>query len=240
MAVVLAVRDLKKQFGRIQAIDGVSLDLHGGEVLGLVGPNGAGKTTLFDLLTGAVRPDAGSIRLNGTEIAAQSTAMRCRLGIARTFQVPRPFANLTVYENILVAAVHGGPKREREAAPVVQEVMELTGLARKQHELPGALTFLDGKLVELARAMATDPRVLLLDEIGAGLTEAEFDRVFELVKVLSERGIGIIWVEHVLRMMTDCVTRVVVLAEGRVLLSGDPSEVMSAQELYQVYLGEEE
>jgi branched-chain amino acid transport system ATP-binding protein len=239
MTVVLSIRHLTKSFGRIRAVDDVSLELHGGEILGLVGPNGAGKTTLFDLLMGDTSPDAGSVKLNSTEIAAHSTARRCRLGMSRSFQTPRPFPNLTVYESILVAAVHGASRSQRQAVPEAHRVMELTGLTSKQHQEPRALTFLDGKLLELARAIATNPQVLLLDEIGAGLTEPEFERIFHIVKTLSSHGTGIIWIEHALRMMTRCVTRLVVLAQGRILLAGEPADVMTTQELYDVYLGEE-
>jgi len=240
MTVVLTARDLTKHFGRIRAIDGVSLELEAGEVVGLIGPNGAGKTTLFDLLVGAARPDSGSVRLNGVEVTLQSSAMRCRSGISRTFQTPRPFPNLTVRENILVAAVHGGCMHEREAGTAVQGLMELTGLEWKRHELPASLSFLDSKLLEVARAAATNPTALLLDEIGAGLTESEFATISALVHTLSARGIGIIWVEHIVRMMTHYVGRLVVLVQGRVLLSGNPRDIMSSQELYDVYLGGQE
>lgn len=237
MAVVLTARDLTKHFGRIRALDGVSLELRAGEVLGLIGPNGAGKTTLFDLLGGAARPDSGTIDLNGADVTAQSAAMRCRSGISRTFQTPRPFRSLTVRENILVAAVHGGCMPERRAVSRVNELVELTGLSREQDALAGSLSFLGTKLLEIARAAATNPSALLLDEIGAGLTEPDFETVSALVQALSLQGIGIIWVEHLVRMMTHCVNRLVVLAQGRVLLSGDPRDVMSSQELYDIYLG---
>jgi branched-chain amino acid transport system ATP-binding protein len=237
MAVVLTARDLRKDFGRIRAIDRVSLELEAGEILGLIGPNGAGKTTLFDLIAGAVAPDAGSVSLNGVDVTAQPTAVRCRSGISRTFQTPRPFPNLTVRENILVAAVHGGRKHGKEAGSQVQELMGLTGLTSKQDCLPGSLSILETRLLEFARAAATNPMVLLLDEIAAGLTEPELEQIATLVRTFSTRGTGIIWVEHVVRMMTHCVTRLVVLAQGRVLLWGAPSEVMAAQELYDVYLG---
>jgi len=240
MALILDVADLTKRFGRILAIDRVSLELHAGEILGLVGPNGAGKTTLFEVLAGRVSPDAGFVRLNGVDVTGRPTAVRCRLGIARTFQTPRPFPNMTVHENILVAAVHGGLKSDRDAAPEARGLMELAGLLVKQHELPRNLSFVENRLLELTRAMATNPAVLLVDEIGAGLTATEFLRVFRLVQAASSSGTGVIWVEHALRLMTHCVTRVVVLAHGQVQLQGKPAEVMASPELYHLYLGEEQ
>jgi branched-chain amino acid transport system ATP-binding protein len=237
MTEILAVTNLTKQFGRVRALDRVSFRVEKGELLGLVGPNGAGKTTLFDLLTGRSKPDKGTITLEGEDIVGKSPALRSRLGIGRTYQVPRPFPRLTVYENVLVAATHAAGLNQCEGRSRVHELLELTGLGHRKSNLPATLDSLERKMLELARALGTNPKLLLLDEIAGGVTEAEFQRVLQIVGKLHERGITIVWVEHVPRMMTHGVKRLLVLAQGRILADGNPREVMSASEVIEVYLG---
>jgi len=240
MTQILAVSHLTKEFGRVRALNSVSFAVEQGELLGLVGPNGAGKTTLFNLLTGCSKPDNGIITLEGNNITGKSPAMRCRLGVGRTYQVPRPFPRLTVYENVLVAATHGAGLSECEGRSKVHNLLELTGLVHRKSNFPKALNSLEAKLLELARALGTNPRLLLLDEIVAGVTEPELKDVLRIVRKLQEKGITIVWVEHIPRMMTHGVERLLVLAQGRILADGKPREVMSAQAVADVYLGRQD
>lgn len=240
MTEILTVRRLTKEFGRIRALDRVSFQVEYGELLGVVGPNGAGKTTLFNLLAGFSKPDAGTITLEGDNITGESPAARTRLGIGRTYQVPRPFPRLTVYENVLVAASHGAGLSQCEGRSKVHDLLELTGLAPRKTDFPGVLNSLERKMLELARALGTNPRLLLLDEIAGGVTEAEFHRVLRIVRELNERGITIVWVEHIPRMMTHGVERLLVLAQGRMLAVGKPREVMSKRKVEEVYLGRQD
>jgi branched-chain amino acid transport system ATP-binding protein len=239
MTEILAVAHLTKEFGRVRALDRVSFAVEPGELLGLVGPNGAGKTTLFNLLTGGSKPDNGTIAFDGKNITGKSPAMRCRLGIGRTYQVPKPFPRLTVYENVLVGAAHGGGESLPEGRSKAHDILELTGLAHRKSHFPGALNSLECKLLELARALGTNPKLLLLDEIASGVTGSELRQVMGIVRKLHEKGITIVWVEHIPKMMTHGVERLMVLAEGRILASGKPRDVVSDQEVVDVYLGQQ-
>ena len=239
MTDILTVSHLTKEYGRLKALDHLSFEVKQGELLGLVGPNGAGKTTLFNLLTGCSKPDNGIITLDGNNITGKSPAMRCRLGVGRTYQVPRPFPRLTVYENVLVAATHGAGLSECEGRSKVHDLLELTGLAHRKGNFPKVLNSLEAKLLELARALGTNPRILLLDEIAAGVTEPELQHVLRIVRKLQETGITIVWVEHIPRMMTHGVERLLVLAQGKILADGKPREVMSNPEVARVYLGQQ-
>jgi branched-chain amino acid transport system ATP-binding protein len=240
MSDILVTNKLTKDFGRLRAVDQLSFEVREGEILGMMGPNGAGKTTVFNLLTGVYKPDRGTITFNGRDITHESPSRRCRLGIGRTYQIPRPFEKMTAYENMLVGSVHGGRLSEKEARKGIHEILEMVGLLPKTNRFAGSLSFLDRKRLELGRALATNPTLLLIDEVAAGLTEAEVEQVLKIVKKIQERGITIVWIEHILMMMSEGVERLLMIAEGQQLLCGDPKEVMGSKEVLDVYLGVEE
>jgi branched-chain amino acid transport system ATP-binding protein len=234
---VLSARDVRKRFGALAVLDGVTLGLNQGEVVGIVGPNGAGKTTLLNVLAGSLRPDEGSIVFRGTDVTATGAADRCSLGIARTYQVPRPFVGMTVFENVLVGATAGGHQRGADAYELCLGVLdqcELTPLANRR---AASLGLLHRKRLELARALAVGPSVLLLDEIGAGLTDAEAEELLETVAGLSRRGIAVMWVEHIVHVLLQAVTRLVCMDEGRIIAEGEPQAVVSQAAVIDAYLG---
>jgi branched-chain amino acid transport system ATP-binding protein len=240
MADILVINNLQKKFGRLVAVDDLSFEVREGEILGMMGPNGAGKTTVFNLLTGIIKPDGGSITFEGKEITQESPSRRCHLGLGRTYQIPQPFDKMSVFENLLVAAVHGGGLRERQARGEIHANLEMIGLFAKKNELAGGLPLLDRKRLELGRALATRPSLILLDEVAGGLTEAETEQVLEIVKQIQKRGISIIWIEHIMMMMSEGVDRLLVISEGRWLKCGHPGEVMCSEEVLECYLGVEE
>ena len=237
MTLMLETVDLRKSFGGVLVIDDLSISVSEGEALGIVGPNGAGKTTWFNLITGAVHADAGKVLFNGEDITRQSKHERCRRGIGRTFQIPRPFVGMTVFENCLVGATHGRGMSERASYDRCIEVLELTGLHTKANVLAGSLTLLDRKRLELARALATDPKLLLLDEIAGGLTEVEVEDLIEEIKGLRRLGVTIVWIEHIVRALLAVVDRISVIQFGRNLCEGDPHEVMNSAEVQACYMG---
>lgn len=240
MVDILTVNHLTKTFGRLRAVDNLSFEVREGEILGVMGPNGAGKTTVFNLLTGVLKPDEGDIQYQGKDITHESPAKRCRRGIGRTYQIPRPFDKMTVFENLLVGAVHGGGLSEKRARGKVRDILDLIGLISKTDHLAGSLPLLDRKTLELGRALATQPSLILLDEIAGGLTEKEAMKVLGLVRKISERGMTIIWIEHLLMMMAEGADRLLAISEGRWLQCGDPDEVMNSAEVLECYLGAEE
>lgn len=240
MSDILKVDHLTKKFGQLRAVDDLSFEVREGEILGMMGPNGAGKTTVFNLLTGVFKPDEGTIHFQGKDIAHESPAKRCHRGIGRTYQIPRPFDKMTVYENLLVGAVHGGGLSERRAREKVYDILELIGLYPMKNQLAGGLPLLDRKRLELGRALATQPDLILLDEIAGGLTEKEGAQVLGIAKKISDSGITIVWIEHILMMMSEGVDRLLVISGGRWLQCGDPKEVMSSAEVLECYLGAEE
>jgi len=240
MADILSVNHLTKSFGKLVAVDDLSFEVRQGEILGMMGPNGAGKTTVFNLLTGMFKPDAGSIMFKGEEITLESPSQRCHRGIARTFQIPRPFDKMTVFENLLVAAVHGGGLSEKCARSELSGILELTGLSLMKDRLAGGLPLLDRKRLELGRALATRPSLVLFDEVAGGLTEEEAEQVLSIVKLVQKRGITIVWIEHIMAMMSEGVDRLLVISEGRWLDCGDPAEVMRSKKVLESYLGVEE
>jgi len=240
MSEILAIQNLTKTFGNLTAVDRLTFDVQKGEVLGMMGPNGAGKTTVFNLITGVYKPSGGKIIYGETDVTNFSAAHRCRLGIGRTYQIPRPFENMTVFENLLVGAEYGANLKGKQASQVATEVLDFTGLLPKKDIFAGKLPLLDRKRLELARALATKPILLLIDEVAAGLAEAEVEDLLHTVKEIQQNGITIIWVEHILMMMNRGVDRLLVINGGKWLMCGDPKECMESKEVLEVYLGMEE
>lgn len=237
MSVALQTQGLKKQFGGVLVIDDLSISVNEGEALGIVGPNGAGKTTWFNLISGAVHPDEGRVVFFGQDITRVPLQKRVHLGIGRTFQIPRPFTGMTVYENVLVGATQGRKMSERASQGRVIEVLETTGMINKMNVLAGSLTLLERKRLELARALATDPKLLLLDEIAGGLTEAEVEELIGEIRRLKEMGVTIVWIEHIVHALLEVVDRIAVIQFGRNLCDGDPREVMNSPEVQACYMG---
>ena len=256
-APILALEKISKRFGAIVIADGIDLALGEGEALGIIGPNGAGKTTLFGIISGTVQPDSGRVLYAGADITAMSPERRCavgigkslgasesasgqaagRYGIGRSFQIPHPFENLTVFENLLVAAVHGRRRREREVVDACGDILERTGLIAFANRRAGTLNLLGRKRLELARALAGAPRLLLLDEIAGGLTEAECAELVTLVKEINKSGMAIVWVEHIVHVLVAVVSRLVVLNFGRKIVEGEPRSVMASAEVREIYMG---
>jgi branched-chain amino acid transport system ATP-binding protein len=234
---ILELQRLNKSFGSVRAVDNVDLQLAWGEALGIVGPNGAGKSTLFNLITGDLRPDSGLVRLDRSTITNWSPHDRCRAGIARSYQIPHPFENLTVFENLLVGACYAQGRREAEIFDFCADVLERTHLMRRADAPAGSLTLLERKRLELARALATGPRLLLLDEIAGGLTEAECQELIATIKAIHTGGTSIIWIEHIVHALVAVVGRLIVLNFGRKIAEGDPVEVMRSNEVREIYTG---
>jgi len=218
-------------------IDDLSISVDEGEALGIVGPNGAGKTTWFNLITGTYTADAGKVVFGGRDITHLRRHDRCREGIGRTFQIPKPFSGMTVFENTLVGATHGRRMGERQSYEHCVDILEATGLEDKANVLAGSLTLLDRKRLELARALATDPKILLLDEIAGGLTEAEVLDLLEEIRKLRQTGITIVWIEHIVHALLAIVDRITVIQFGAKLCEGDPHEVMNSAEVQACYMG---
>ncbi len=240
MTALLQVGDVCKRFGALRVVDHFTFDVAEGEALGIVGPNGAGKTTLLNLIAGDLRPDSGTISLAGEDITKLPAHVRCHRGIGRTAQIPRPFEGLTVFENVLVGSTFGsqakGATANDEAAFVA---LERAGMLDKANLVAGGLTLLDRKRLELARALATQPTLLLLDEIAGGLTEGEVLELVETIKQIREGGVSIVWIEHIVHALLRVVDRMVAVDTGKKLIEGDPHEVMSSNEVRAVYLGED-
>ena len=237
MTKALETVGLRKSFGGVLVIDDLSISVDTGEALGIVGPNGAGKTTWFNLITGAVHQDSGHVIFLGKDITGLSRHERCRAGIGRTFQIPKPFSGMTVFENVLVGATHGRNMAERASYDHCIDILEMTGLHRKVNMLAGSLTLLDRKRLELARALATDPKLLLLDEIAGGLTQAEVEELIEEINKLRATGVTIVWIEHIVHALLAVVDRIAVIQFGRKLCEGEPHEVMNSAEVQACYMG---
>jgi branched-chain amino acid transport system ATP-binding protein len=235
--VILTLDNLTRSFGSLKAVDGIELAVAAGEALGIIGPNGAGKTTLFNLITGLLTPDAGTIRFDSRDITQAPPRARCIAGIGRSFQIPHPFENLTVFENLLVAAIHGRRQREAQAVDACGDILERTGLIAHANRRAGTLNLLGRKRLELARALASSPRLLLLDEIAGGLTEAECSELVELVRAIKQSGVTIVWIEHVVHALVAVVSRLVVLNFGRKIIEGEPRSVMASAEVSEIYMG---
>ena len=234
MTSLLELRGVSKSFGQVVVADDLSFDLHAGEILGVVGPNGAGKTSMLNLISGNLQQDSGQILLDGRDISSMPAHLRARAGIGRTFQIPRPFSGMTVFENVLVGATstRGADRVERCA-----DALELTGLMARANASAGSLALLDRKRLDLARALAMRPRLLMLDEIAGGLTEAEVLVLIGVIRGLKAEGVTIIWIEHIVQALVSVVDRLMATSGGRKVLEGEPRAVMANPEVQSIYLG---
>ena len=234
---VLSLKNVSKSFGSLKVTDDVSFDVPEAQALGIIGPNGAGKSTLFNLITGNLMADTGEIHFAGRDVTRVPAMRRCLDGVGRSFQIPQPFDKLTVFENLLVAGTHGQAASEAEVAEECAHILERTGLLPKANSTAGSLSLLERKRLELSRAMATQPKLLLLDEIAGGLTEGECQSLVQTIREVHAEGVTIIWIEHVLHALTSVVERLLVLDFGRVIGIGDPAEIMESREVKEIYLG---
>ena len=234
---ILALSNVSKRFGALTVADAVSFDLAEGEALGIIGPNGAGKSTLFNLITGNIAVDAGTIGFNGQNVTRLPPMRRCLAGIGRSFQIPQPFEKLTVFENLLVAGAFGASKTEADVSDRCAEILVATGLIERANHPAGGLSLLQRKRMELARALATEPKVLLLDEIAGGLTEGECGMLVDTIRTIHKGGMSIIWIEHVLHALNSVVERLLVLNFGKIIGMGAPDAVMASREVREIYLG---
>jgi branched-chain amino acid transport system ATP-binding protein len=237
VATILAFEKISKRFGAVVVAHEIDLALGEGEALGIIGPNGAGKSTLFGIASGTVAPDTGRVVLAGADITRLAPERRCRLGIGRSFQIPQPFHGMSVFENLVVAAAFGGDRSERDTYSRCVELLEHCALADKANRIAGSLTLLDRKRLELARALATGPRVLLLDEVAGGLTEHECTALVELIRDTRRNGVSIIWIEHVVHALVALVDRLVVLHGGAFIAQGDPETVIRSPAVREIYMG---
>ena len=237
MSSLLTAIGLNKAYGAVRIAEDISFDVPEGEVVGIIGPNGAGKTTLFGLLAGTVPLDRGEIRFGGRDVTDLPTHDRAQLGIARTYQVPRPFTHMTVRENLRVASLFAGQLELAECDEWVIQVLQFTGLAQDSDTLAGRLSLLGRKRHELARALATRPSLLLIDEVAAGLTDAEVDEFIDLVARIKGAGITVVWIEHVMKTMLRATDRLMALSGGHIIAQGSPDHVINTPEVQRVYLG---
>jgi branched-chain amino acid transport system ATP-binding protein len=233
----LEVTGVAKSFGSLTVLRGVSVRIGPGEAVGIVGPNGAGKTTLLDVVAGTRRADAGRVVLNGRDVTRLAPPLRARMGLGRTFQVPRPLDQLTVFENALVAAIRAGGRHGPEAYQAGYQALELAGILPHANRPAGSLRLLDRKRLELARALAMRPRVLLLDEIAGGLTDPETEALIGTIRRVVADGTTVVWVEHVIRALVQIATRLVCLADGEVIADAPPAEALASSEVRAAYLG---
>lgn len=234
---MLELKGISKAFGAIVVASDIDLTLSRGEALGVIGPNGAGKSTLFNLITGMLRPDRGRVILEGVDITRMTPEARCRAGLGRSFQIPLPFTHLTVFENLAVAALFGARATEPESVQLCGDILALTGLESKANALAGGLPLLDRKRLELARALATRPRILLLDEIAGGLTEAECHLLVQTILDIRKGGVAIIWIEHVVHALLAVVDRLIALDFGKIAMQGLPADVIRSKEVQAIYMG---
>ena len=236
---LLELDSVTKRFGRVVIAEDLSLAIGAGDTVGIVGPNGAGKTSLFGLISGDLAPDAGEVRFAGRAVTRLNAAARCRLGIGRTYQVPRPFGDMTVFENLLVAAQQGGGLRRRASYAAAVGALERAGMSSQANMPAERLGLLQRKRLELARALATQPTMLLLDEVAGGLTDPEVAQLVEIVRGINAEGIAVIWIEHVVRALTAMVSRLICLAGGQFVGDGEPAAVLANPAVREVFLGSE-
>jgi len=236
---LLELDRISKSFGRVVVAEELSLRVGAGDIVGIVGPNGAGKTSLFGLISGDLAPSSGEIRFGGHPVTRLDAASRCRRGIGRTYQVPRPFSGMTVFENVLVAVQQGARLRRQASYARAADVLERTGLAVQSNIPAERLGLLQRKRLELARALATGPRLILLDEVAGGLTDPEVAQLVEIVREIQGDGIAVVWIEHVLRALTAAVDRLICLAGGSFVADGEPGEVLANPAVREIFLGSE-
>jgi branched-chain amino acid transport system ATP-binding protein len=236
-APILALDKISKRFGAIVIAYKIDLALAEGESLGIIGPNGAGKTSLFGIINGILAPDSGRVLFAGNDITHTPPAQRCTLGIGRSFQIPLPFGGMSVFENLVVAAAFGAGIREHDAYARCLKILDQCGLADKANRPSASLTLLDRKRLELARALATNPKVLLLDEVAGGLTEHECHALVALINGLRQRGVSIIWIEHVVHALLASIDRLLVLHNGSFIAGGDPQTVIRSPQVAEIYMG---
>jgi branched-chain amino acid transport system ATP-binding protein len=236
---LLALHAVSKAYGALKVTDDITLAVTEGETLGILGPNGAGKTTLFNLISGDVHVDTGRVEYEGRDVTALKPHQRCHAGIGRSYQVPQPFGNMSVFENLVTAACFGAQEREQEAWQTAHEVLAQTGLMPHANKPAGGLTLLDRKRLELARALATRPKLLLLDEIAGGLTEPEARQLVDELQEIKARGVTMIWIEHVVHALLSLADRLFVINFGQKLAEGEPRAVMNDPEVRRVYMGME-
>lgn len=234
---LIDARGIHKSYGSLAVLNNVDFDVQPGDAVGIVGPNGAGKTTLLTVLSGTNLANKGSVYFQGSDVSVLGAAQRCRLGIARTHQVPRPFLGMTVFENVFAAATHGGGFQREEAYARSIDALDICGMNGVANRKAESLGLLDRKRLELTRALATDPRLLLLDEIGGGLTDGEASELVETIRKLHARKIGIVWIEHIVHVLLQVVNRLVCMDAGRVLAKGNPQEVLADPAVIEAYLG---
>ena len=234
---ILSVDTITKRFGGLVAVRDLSFELRAGEVLGFLGPNGAGKTTLINVIAGEYEPDSGHVMFDGTDIAGLPLHKICHLGIARTYQIPRPFTKLTVLQNVAVAAIYGRNFSKKAGENEAHKILDFTGLSDKKEMLAGDLEEISLKRLELARSLATDPTLLLIDELAGGLTEKEIPQVLGLLKRINQMGKSIIIIEHVMKVMMKAVDRIIVMDEGLKIAEGKPSEVIRNSKVIKAYFG---
>jgi branched-chain amino acid transport system ATP-binding protein len=236
---LLALHAVSKSYGALKVTDNITLSVNKGETLGILGPNGAGKTTLFNLISGDASVNAGRIEYDGQDVTALPPHLRCRRGIGRSYQVPQPFGHMSVFENLVTAASFGGGKTESQAWDQAVQVLEQTGLMAHANKPAGSLTLLNRKRLELARALATGPELLLLDEIAGGLTEHEAAELVDELKRIKATGVTMIWIEHVVHALLSVADRLFVINFGQQLAEGKPHDVMNDPEVQRVYMGME-
>jgi branched-chain amino acid transport system ATP-binding protein len=234
---LLSAQGLRKQYGALVVLDGVDFEVRPGDAIGIVGPNGAGKTTLLSVLSGSQAATAGKVTFKGHDVSSLDAATRCRMGIVRTHQVPQPFSGMTVFENVFTAATHGGGFNQTEAYERCIDAIELCGMTKVANRRAATLGLLDRKRLELTRALATNPQVLLWDEIGGGLTDGEAAELVQTIKMLHARDIAIVWIEHIVHVLLQVAQRLVCMDSGRVIAEGNPQAVLSNATVVDAYLG---
>lgn len=237
MIEILKLDGVSKAYGAVTVADNQSWSLRAGEALGVIGPNGAGKTSMFNLVTGTIAPSKGRIIFDGQDVTTWPAAKRCRAGIARSFQVPQPFGGMTVFENALVAATQGAGLSGKEAHALCLDILDRTALLHRANTLAKGLTLLERKRLELTRAMCAKPRLLLLDEIAGGLTEAECTSLVKTIQDIRETGVSIVWIEHVVHALLAVVDRLIVIDFGKLIADGQPAAIMNSREVKEIYLG---
>ena len=235
--LVLATSGIHKRFNALVVLDAIDFSLRSNEAVGIVGPNGAGKTTLLSVLAGAHPPTSGAIYYRGADVTSLGAAERCRLGIVRTHQIPQPFSGMTVFENVFVAATQGGRLRRDAAHRSAIEAIALCGMMRVANRRAETLGLLDRKRLELARALGAKPSVLLLDEIGGGLTDGEAGELVATIRQLKASGLAIVWIEHIVHLLLEVAERLICMDAGRIIADGDPRAVMADKAVISAYLG---